>query len=247
MRFGSFDWGALVCSALLVACAPPGEGGGEGGGDEGGGGSDAQVATTTGTSAEPTSSSAPRPCDGFATNVVEVEYGPGAGFGKADMPGIVLGPPAGTGELMGSLDVVSLGNGGSITLAFGGAIVDEEGPDFVVFENVFFAGGDPSTPWAEIASVEVSADGETWVAFPCTATAAPYDGCAGWHPTYAGSTEGIDPHDPAEAGGDAFDLADVELSEARFVRIVDRADLAGFSGSFDLDAVSLVHWACDAP
>ena len=38
------------------------------------------------------------------------------------MPDIVLGAPVGTGDMMGSLDVVTLGNGGSITLAFGGAI-----------------------------------------------------------------------------------------------------------------------------
>ena len=250
MRFGSFDWGALVCSVVLVACVEPGESGGGGGQDDGAGGAGGQMAPTTSTSEDATSgtgSPEPRACDGFATEVVDVTYGPGAGFGQDQMPGIVLGPPVGGGELMGALDVVTLGNGGSITLAFAGAIEDGEGPDFIVFENVFFVGGDPAMPWAEIASVEVSTDGETWETFPCTATAAPYDGCAGWSPTHAGSDESIDPHDPAQAGGEAFDLADVGLTEARFVRVVDRADLAGFSGTFDLDAVALVHWACDAP
>lgn len=189
------------------------------------------------------------PCAGYATEVVDVSYGPMAGFGQEQMPGIVLGAPRGAGELSGSLDVVALGNGGSITLGFGEQVlVDQDGPDLIVFENAFFPGGDPSHPFAELATVEVSADGETWFAYECTATSYPYGACAGWHPVIAGS-EGskADPHDPAAAGGDAFDLADVGLSEARFVRITDRPDTEGLSGSFDLDAVALVHFTCTEP
>lgn len=187
------------------------------------------------------------PCAGFATDVVEVTYGQGAGFGQDEMPGIVLGAPRGTGKTTGSLHVVALGNGGSITLSFGDqTILDGDGPDFIVFENAFYAGGDESAPFAELGTVEVSDDGETWATFPCVATEPPYETCAGWTPVYAGS-EGstADPHDPVEAGGDAFDLADVGLSSARFVRITDRPDTKGLNGSFDLDAVSLVHWDCE--
>ena len=231
----------LLSSSLvsLAACEPASD---TSDGEGGAGGSAGGVET-----AASSGSSGPRACDGYATEVVGVTYGPGSGFGKDEMPGIVLGPPLGAGDLAGSLDVVSLGNGGAITLAFGGRIVDQDGPDFIVFENVFFAGGDPASPYAEVAGVEVSADGVTWSAFPCTASAMPFEGCAGWHPTYAGSDPAIDSHDPEAAGGDAFDLADVGLAEARFVRVVDRADLTGVSGMFDLDAVALVHWACDAP
>ena len=53
-----------------------------------------------------------------------------------------------------------------------------------------------------------------------------------------------DPHDPDTAGGDAFDLADVGLESARFVRITDRSDITGLNGSFDLDAIALVSWSC---
>lgn len=236
----------VVVSGTLIACEEPGLAG-SGGAEALGGGGGGEASVTTGGSTSSTGDPEPRACDGFATAVVAVTYGPGAGFGKAKMPDIVLGPPLGAGDLMGSLDVVTLGNGGSITLAFGGAIVDEDGPDLIVFENVFYAGGDPAAPYAEVGSVEVSEDGETWLSFPCTATELPYEGCAGWHPTYAGTDESIDAHDPEVAGGEAFDLADVGLAEARFVRVTDRADLGGFSGAFDLDAVSLVHWACDAP
>jgi hypothetical protein len=54
----------------------------------------------------------------------------------------------------------------------------------------------------------------------------------------------IDPSDPTVAGGDAFDLADLGVSRARYVRITDRVDLTGLNGSFDLDAVSIVHAEC---
>jgi hypothetical protein len=182
----------------------------------------------------------------FATSVVSFTPGPGPTTGQGDLPGIVLGPPKGGGTVSGSLDVATLGNGGSITLGFAPSIiVDGPGPDFIVFENPFDVGGDPSKPFAELATVEVSADGQTFHAFPCTAIAYPYGSCAGWHPVFANAdTNTIDPTDPAVAGGDAFDLADLGVSEARFVRITDRVDLTGPAGTFDLDAVSIVHAAC---
>jgi len=143
--------------------------------------------------------------------------------------------------------IVSLGNGGFVTLSFeDNAIVDEPGPDFIVFENAFYAGSDPNNVFAELATVAVSENGEDWVEFPCTASAPPYGTCAGWHPVLANAAENeLDPTDPALAGGDAFDLADVCLPRARYVRVTDRADLAGsLDGVFDLDAVSIVHAAC---
>jgi hypothetical protein len=81
--------------------------------------------------------------------------------------------------------------------------------------------------------------------FPCTATMAPYGSCSGWQPVYANAeTNDIDPTDPAVAGGDAFDLADIGVSRARFVRITDRADLDGQNGVYDLDAVAIVNAVC---
>jgi hypothetical protein len=139
------------------------------------------------------------------------------------MPEVALGPPVGGGCCQGSLDVVSLGNGGTIVVGFGGsAIVDGPGPDFVVFENAFETA---DTVFAEIASVEVSEDGMHWDAYPCT-------------------DAGPGPVDPSSSGGDAFDLADLGLARVRFVRITDRADLTGAAGVFDLDAVGVVHAAC---
>lgn len=193
---------------------------------------------------------APFTCDGagarFATSSPSHAFGPGQDIGQALFPAPVLGPPKGGGDCQGSLDVVSLGNGGSVVLAFdGNAIIDGPGPDFIVFENAFGVGCDTSNPFAELGTVSVSDDGVTWVDYPCTAVAAPYGACSGWHPVYANAdTNAIDPLDPAVAGGDAYDLADVGLARARFVRVVDRVDLTGTAGVYDLDAVGIVHPAC---
>jgi hypothetical protein len=153
------------------------------------------------------------------------------------MPRIVLGSPKGGGCCQGSLDVVSLGNGGSIVLGFDRVIEDGPGADFVVFENAFDA---PGGVFAELATVSVSEDGADWKTFSCNASSAPYGSCAGWHPVLLnGGCEAA--VDPATAGGDPFDLAAVGVARARFVRITDRADLDGINGYFDLDAVGIVH------
>jgi hypothetical protein len=63
---------------------------------------------------------------------------------------------------------------------------------------------------------------------------------------------GIDPTDPSVSGGDSFDLADVGLAWAAYVRITDPGAAIpdpgnlvppGTSGGFDLDAIAAVH-AC---
>jgi len=221
--------------------------------------------TTTGTAMTPASASTTSgaggmgaggmapvdPCSPFVGSVVSVDYGPEAGFGQAEMPNVVMGPPKGGGAWEGSLDVVKLGKGGSITLAFGDqTIVDLPGPDFIVFANPFYINGDPTNPYAEVGTVSVSEDGQTWVSFPCTATSYPYGACAGWHAVYANAdTNTIDPRDPSVAGGDAFDLADIGVKQARFIRITDRNIPPG---AFDLDAIAIVkdasgsHATCSA-
>lgn len=184
----------------------------------------------------------------FITDVVAHHFGDGQNTGQALFPTPILGPPKGGGACQGSTDVVSLGNGGSVVVAFAGnEIVDEPGPDFTVFENPFGINCDLSNIFAELATVGVSEDGVSFVDFPCTAIAPPYGQCAGWHPVYANAdvdAGAIDPLDPAVSGGDPYDLADVGLSRARYVRVVDRPDITGTSGVFDLDAVAIVHPAC---
>ena len=188
-------------------------------------------------------------CPRFATGVRDHRFGSGPtyGQGSGEFPKRVLGPPRGGGLVAGSLDVTTLGQGGSIVVEFGGsAIVDGPGADFIVFENPFSPSGKPNDVFAEPAAVAVSDDGAAWKELPCTAKAPPYDGCAGTHPVYANfDTNDIDPFDPAVAGGDPFDLADFGVPSARFVRITDRADLGGsLDCCFDLDAVSIVNVRC---
>ena len=225
-------WGALGALPLIwfacVACGSVSDGSSGDASAAGAAGSDAACASR------------------FATSVQSFHAGPGPTFGQAELPDIVLGPPKGGGADAGSLDVATLGNGGTVTLGFApSVIVDGEGPDFIVFENAFDVGGDPKQPFAELATVEVSDDGQHFQAFPCTADEYPYGSCAGWHPVFANPDKNtIDPTDPVVAGGDAFDLADLGVSRARFVRITDRVDLTGANGTFDLDAVSIVHAQC---
>ncbi|MBX3206104.1 MAG: cell surface protein [Labilithrix sp.] len=187
--------------------------------------------------------------DRFVTDVVSFTPGPCAGFGAAQMPDVVLGPPVGAGDLAGSLDVVSLGVDGEIVLSFGAnAIVDGPGADFIVFENAFYAGGNPSQPAADPGEVSVSEDGVTWETYECTpGAAAPYGKCAGWHSVHSAPGNGISPVDPATAGGEAYDLAELGLTRARFVRIRDKSTAAcegtpkPNSAGFDLDAIAIVH------
>lgn len=183
----------------------------------------------------------------YAQEVVSFKPGAGAGYGQDRFPGVVLGPPDGKGELAGSLDVLSLGVGGELILGFGDrAVVDGPGPDLVVFENPFWFKGQPAEVFAELGRVSVSEDGERWFSFGCDVEAeAPgrWPGCAGWSPTLAYDGWNLTQVSFAQTGGDGFDLADVGLSRARFVKIEDLSqDGAPPSAGFDLDAVGLIHY-----
>jgi len=189
-------------------------------------------------------------------------------------PGIVLGPPGNATPTTGSLSVMSLGHGGQITLEFtDNEIVDRPGPDFIAFENPFFCtavpvtAADPYSVFAEPGIVEASADGVDWRMFPydtaalsqvtslCTdkSLLSRLIGLMGITPSFtgnytvpddplvfdAGAPGGVSGH-----GGDAFDLATVGLSRARFVRITDPnlpIGIPGASEGLDLDTVVALH------
>ncbi|WP_156338998.1 cell surface protein [Chondromyces crocatus] len=178
-----------------------------------------------------------------ASCVLSFTPGEGSGFGMEEYPEIVYGPPHGGSSSSGSLHVLSLGKGGEIALGFGGnTIVDGPGPDFIVFENPFLVGGDPMKVFKELGEVSVSADGETWTTFPCQADAYPYEGCAGWRPVLATPDSGEGMFNPEVAGGDPFDLAELGLSEVRFVRVRDISNFgAADTAGFDLDAIAIVN------
>lgn len=180
----------------------------------------------------------PKPDDAFADVVIRFMPGPGAGFGQASLPDVVLGAPRGGGDGQGSLDVLALGQGGVIELGFTDVeAIDGPGIDLLVFEN-------PFANWLETGIVSVSNDGVTWHDFPCAAEDKDggYPGCAGVKPVFADDDGGVRV-DPSSAGGDGFDLATLGLSSARFVRITDtgRNPAAPPGGGFDLDALAVVN------
>ena len=127
----------------------------------------------------------------------------------------------GMGENAGSLDVLSLGEGGEIIVSFAGLdIVNGDGADLIIFENPFIG-------WTEIAIVSASMDGESWTEWPCDLET--QEGCAGVHPVLSHPDNCIDARDVELAGGDAFDLADIGMEQARFIRIQD-APVSGPGG-----------------
>lgn len=188
----------------------------------------------------------------YARSVESFVPGANAGFGQESLPDIVLGAPHGKGVLAGGLHVLSLGVGGEIVVGFGPYdIVDGPGPDFVVFENSFWPGGDDSAVFSELGEVSVSSDGAQWHTFVCDVQGTGmgrYPGCAGWTPTEAFEPLQLQPLDATESGGDGFDLAQLGLSRARYVRVRDLSSSGDAkTAGFDLDAVGLVHFDDLAP
>ncbi len=198
----------------------------------------------------------------FITEVVSYKIGPGGGYHWKSLPQIVTGPPRGTGTHSGSVDVFSLGQRGHMIVKMGTPILDGDGDDFIVFENVFYAGDNPAQPYQEPGIVSVSQDGISFTSFPCQNKNWQqfYPGCAGVNPVFANSIyhRSIDPTDPKTAGGDAFDLDQVGLNCVRFIKIEDAtlqeeidptllselneiSDRDGDVG-FDLEAISAVYY-----
>jgi hypothetical protein len=168
------------------------------------------------------------------------------------MPEKALGPAVGD-----SFDIVCLGRGGQITLTFDRPISNVQGWDFAVFENSF------SDTYLELAYVEVSSDGITFVRFDNDSlTVSPVGGFGAVDPTnidgFAGKYR--------QGFGTPFDLTDlaskqevlsgdVNLSAITHIRLVDVVgdgsyfDTSGDviydayptfqSAGFDLDAVGV--------
>ena len=184
--------------------------------------------------------SADAAADPFADAVVSVTLGDGGGHGETSLPNVLLGPPEGAGDGSGSTDVLSLGREGEVVLELIDLlVVDGPGVDLLVFEN-------PFSTWIETGYVAVSDDLVTWYEFPCDPedAAGGYPGCAGVHPVYSNSGNGIDATDPELAGGDAFDLAELGVTSARYIRIRDCGVSPSYgspSGGFDLDAVAVIN------
>jgi hypothetical protein len=158
--------------------------------------------------------------------------------------------------------VVSLGDGGQITLSFARPIVDGPGADFAVFENGF------ADTFLELAFVEVSTNGTDFLRFPAvslTQTTTQIGSFGSLDATNLDNLAG-----KYRAGfGTPFDLnqlagasASIDLNQVNYVRIVDvvgsinpafgTLDSQGHlvndpyptafsSGGFDLDGVAVMH------
>lgn len=184
--------------------------------------------------------------DPYADSVTSYTIGPNGGYpGTSFLPGVVIGPPKGTGLFQGGLDVFSLGFGGVMVLRFdNNVIVDGDGADFTVFENAFLAfNGATLTierPFADPAIVSVSQNGTTWYPFPCQLTTNPpagifYPGCAGVYPVLSNANNPSTPHASIPTQGDIGDLIGLPLIPA--------PQPGGAGGdSFDLATVGL-SWA----
>ncbi len=189
-------------------------------------------------------------------DIAHPEWGT-ASYGLAED---ALGPALGD-----TLTVVSLGDGGSMTLEFDIAIPDGPGDDFAVFENSFYdnVSGDL---FAELAFVEVSSNGIDFARLETeTLNASPVGTGGTLSPTLYLGFAGLD----EEGQGTGFDLSELlghpletsgllDLQDIRFVRLVDVVgDGSTFddfgqpiydpyptpfaSGGFDLDGIGVIH------
>ncbi len=151
---------------------------------------------------------------------------PGGGNASAGSPNYVLGPV--TCDVG---NIISLGDGGELTLTFTLPIYDGSGDDLVVFENGFFSG---LGLFADLGFVEVSTDGVIFARFPgISLTPSPVDSYDTIDPTdvfyLAGKHPGAN-QQPCEGTG--FDLSslsshpavvsgDVDLAEINYVKVID--------------------------
>jgi hypothetical protein len=170
---------------------------------------------------------------GWATGVAALVRGPvDIAFPEGEVPTYgtesdAIGPSTEDYE-----KVVSLGDGGSITLTFGSAIFDGPGADLAVFENGF------DDTYLELAFVEVSSDGMNFFRFVAQSETpqSPQVGSFGrLEPTNVHNLAG-----KYRVGyGTPFDLAELantpglDINAVTHVRVVDVVGTIGAVGSVD--------------
>ena len=184
-----------------------------------------------------------------------------ASFGDESL---ALGRPGGT------MDVVSLGDGGTATLTFDSPIYNGPGPDFAVFENGLHPDTDSTMTlyFLELAFVEVSSDGEHFFRFPAVTNVqseVQLENADAMNPSqihnFAGKYEAMygTPFDLDEVADNAL-LNKDRITHVRLVDVVGcisidscaRYDSQGHivndpwptafkSSGFDLDAVGVIH------
>jgi len=220
--------------------------------DGGGDSSDGEFDDDSGDDDSTDDDDLPKSCDSenYAMQVIDYELADNGGFGEDELPDNITGPPDGRGDFApqsSAGELLSLGDGGYVVLKLGREVVDADGPDLVVFENSFYKGGDVDNLFTEAAVVEVSQDGNEWHRFPFDYDPTGEDpwkdpdnylGLAGINPVYAkcSADDFIDPLEPEASGGDLFDLADVGLEWAAYIKIIDAGNNETNPGSQIEDA-----------
>lgn len=214
---------------------------------------------------------------GWATGVAEIQRGPvditnpGGALASYGDPSAALGPATGyTGDpgVVNPYEVVSLGDGGWITLTFDLPITNGAGADFAVFENTFQLSGSTTQYFAELAFVLVSSDGVNFFKFPAvslTQTTTQVGGFGTLDPSNIHNLAGKD----LSGFGTPFDLEDLAdvspllninaITHVRIQDVVGSIDPAYASydslgniindpfktnfatGGFDLDAIGVIH------
>jgi hypothetical protein len=156
---------------------------------------------------------------GWAEGCASYLQGPGVTETQFAMPSQAFGP---TGT--DTLAVVTLGNGGSITLTFAHPITDGDSWDFAIYENSF-----ASDVYLELAFVEVSSDGSHFARFDsafqgpttpcgdCSGTAAEMGGLAGSYMVGYGTPFDLS----ALQNSPLVREGTVDLTSINYVRIVD--------------------------
>jgi hypothetical protein len=157
--------------------------------------------------------------------------------------------------------VLSLGDGGSVSVYFASGIVNQEGFDFAVFENAF------NDSFLELAHVEISGDGQNYFRFPSISNTPILKQTESFGATFPENIHNL-------AGkyrmpyGTPFDISDIDSTQPNFpdvfyyVRVIDvvgsinslwgSQDSKGnvindpwptpfASSGFDLDAIGIIH------
>ncbi len=179
---------------------------------------------------------------GWATGYVSYDPTPGVNYDWSK-PEMALGPCySNTDYINHRFDIVSLGDlsqadinagtaPGQITLSFTETIRDQNGYDFVVFENSFYF--EENEYFCEFGYVEVSSDGEHFARLPSVSLTAGRVGAYGMIDiTNVYNMAGKHPNEGDEFTGTPFDLSEirnepnvvnglVDLNNITYVRIVD--------------------------
>lgn len=158
-----------------------------------------------------------------------VAYAPAPGVASAwSNPTLTLGPVTGDNfhiASLGDLSSAQIAAGvprGTLTLHFAHPIRNLSGADFCVFENGFLTGSGGATMLADLAYVEVSADGVNFARFPSRSlTPGPVGSYGTIDPTNVRNLAGKHVNAYGDSWGTPFDLAELGLDSISYIRLVD--------------------------